>query len=534
MSGIALLVPNEEMYRAAHDVLQEMKLRLEIIREIETDRAVSEARQAIRQGAEIIIARGLQATMIKQYTDIPVVEITLTPQDVTAMLEKARRILHSPGETGDGGEQVPPQVAIVMFRNMACDMSGLGERCGVTLREYYVQNPELLREAAQQAVEDRADLIIGGETVLSVADEAGVPSVYLVNSEASLKNAILEAQRLQEMLEGGSLQAKSGSAASHSGQGAPAPAAFVNFPFESEAMGRAVRLAARLAPSGAPKLLIEPSGTLYHAFASAIHNHSPHSGEKLLVYDCVEGESAYETLFGKYGMVTQAAKGSLQINFIEHLDRRSQQRLLEILRFRNVILLSRTEKLREHLVPELYARLSAFAIRIPPLSETPEDIRLLTEIYLRSHCERCGHFHVLTEAARETIEALPWPGSRIQLDSFLERLVLTAEKRSITDRMVAVLYEELYGRDPFDANAGSRPAEGTSGRSRTGDRAPEYPGKGLAENNSNREAATAASLERDLLLRTLAEHFGNREKTAASLGISKTTLWRKLRKYGIL
>ena len=66
VANIALLVPNDELFRLTHDVLQEQQKRLFLMKVIESERAVMEARQAINQGADIIIARGLQATIIKQ------------------------------------------------------------------------------------------------------------------------------------------------------------------------------------------------------------------------------------------------------------------------------------------------------------------------------------------------------------------------------------------------------------------------------------------------------------------------------------
>ena len=93
MAKIALLVPREEMYHQAHDVLQDLHRQVFTMRVIRTENAVSEARRAIRDGAEIIIARGIQATLIKQYTDCTVVEIMLTREKVEELLFHARKVL---------------------------------------------------------------------------------------------------------------------------------------------------------------------------------------------------------------------------------------------------------------------------------------------------------------------------------------------------------------------------------------------------------------------------------------------------------
>ena len=76
---------------------------------------------AIADGASIIIARGLQASLIKQYTDIPVVEIVLTAQEMALLVMKAKQIVNKPR----------PVIAVVGFRNMFCDMSFFDELYGI-------------------------------------------------------------------------------------------------------------------------------------------------------------------------------------------------------------------------------------------------------------------------------------------------------------------------------------------------------------------------------------------------------------------
>ena len=514
MARIALLVPNDELFRLTHDVLQEQKRQLFLMKVIRSERAVMEARQAISQGAEIIIARGLQATIIKQYTDIPVVEISLTRQGVRDLLERAKRILRKEN----------PHIALVTFKNMACDMTGLDRACGVQLHEYLIQNPELLQPTALQAIEDKADLIIGGQTVLELADAAGIPSLFLTNTQDAVEEAIREAFRLAEAFDHGETaavrrrQSRSGAGSS----GAAREAAFVNFPYCSRRMQAAVTLAEQLSATDCPKLLIEPVGTLHRAFAHAMHNRSKHSQEKLVVYDCVPGESSYEALFGRGGKANEAAKGTLEINYIEYLDIASQRKLPELLMFRNVIAVSGTAALQDALIPALYARLQPFSVRIPPLMETPEEIPYLIDVYMQQLPERCGRYHVLTKEAVKVMTAFPWPGGRIQLESFLERLVITADHRSLRAEEVTALYAAIYGEDAagpaaMDSTHGSEPGR------MTGEEAAAEPSV----------CRSVQALERERIVHTLAECMGSREKTAEKLGISKTTLWRKLKAYGI-
>lgn len=110
MGKTILLVSREEMLHQAHNILQEKKYTIHGMRVISTENAVMEARKAIADGASIIIARGLQASLIKQYTDIPVVEIVLTAQEMALLVMRARQIV----------AKSRPVIAVVGFRNMFC------------------------------------------------------------------------------------------------------------------------------------------------------------------------------------------------------------------------------------------------------------------------------------------------------------------------------------------------------------------------------------------------------------------------------
>ena len=107
----------------------------------------------------------------------------------------------------------------------------------------------------------------------------------------------------------------------------------------------------------------------------------------------------------------------------------------------------------------------------------------------------------LTEGGRKKILSLQWEGNRIQLHSFVERLVLCAKKRSVDEIYIQKTYDDLYPN--------IRKVEG-----------------------ENRLVVyeTPEALE---LKNILQKNGGNRAQTAEELGISTTTLWRKMKKYGI-
>ena len=168
MGKIALLVPREEMIYQAHNLLQEAGYQdkafaVSCMKVVRTKNIVMEARQAIAGGASMIIARGLQASLIKQYTDIPVIEIVITAQEMALLVMKAKQIL----------KKEHPVIAVVGFRNMFCDMSYFDGIYGIELRAFYAPDNEQLRAAALQAVEEKVDLLIGGDVAVEAAAGGG-------------------------------------------------------------------------------------------------------------------------------------------------------------------------------------------------------------------------------------------------------------------------------------------------------------------------------------------------------------------------
>ena len=196
MGKVAILVPREEMLYHAHNILQEKsksKKHYEIgdMKVVRTKNAVMEARQSIAGGASMIIARGLQASLIKQYTDIPVIEIVATAQEMALLVVKAKQIL----------KKENPVIAVVGFQNMFCDMSYFDSIYAIELRTFYAENNEDLRMTTMRAVEENVDLIIGGEVAVETAAQAGIPSLFLSNTEDSIRNAFSMADSVSYAME---------------------------------------------------------------------------------------------------------------------------------------------------------------------------------------------------------------------------------------------------------------------------------------------------------------------------------------------
>jgi DNA-binding NtrC family response regulator len=154
-------------------------------------------------------------------------------------------------------------------------------------------------------------------------------------------------------------------------------------------------------------------------------------------------------------------------------------------------------KLRE----DLLYRLNVFPIRLPPLRERREDIGLLADHFLAEICKEEGQEKRLSKSAYQRMNEYDWPGNVRELRNVVQRAYVMASDSTISDEWL-----ELQ-----------------AGRSALGD-APSILSVPIG--------TTLAEMERSLILATL-EHFeGNKERTAAALGVSLKTLYNRLKDYG--
>ncbi|MBL8741023.1 MAG: sigma 54-interacting transcriptional regulator, partial [Myxococcales bacterium] len=152
---------------------------------------------------------------------------------------------------------------------------------------------------------------------------------------------------------------------------------------------------------------------------------------------------------------------------------------------------------------DLFYRVSAFSLTLPPLRERPLELRLLSERFIRAFSERDGKPPVpLTEAAGECLRASRWPGNIRELRNAIEHAVLMAEGRPIE-------------RQHLPARLLAAPARGAS-------RAPRL---GVKEEIED--------LERGRIEQALADHKGSRTRAAQALGMSRRALIYKLHKHGL-
>lgn len=190
MAKAAMIVPREKMMTLARPLLESYShvdmMLLEHVDQGDSQRALKIARDAIAQGCELIIARGVQAMLIKRNTAVPVVEIQLTAQEVGCELLKMREQMSDP----------IPRIGLVVLNNMVSDISRINELLPVDLREYCTDSQQELPAAVDRALADGCLGIIGGHIACERAEELGLACRFLPDSSESLRNAMTIASRV--------------------------------------------------------------------------------------------------------------------------------------------------------------------------------------------------------------------------------------------------------------------------------------------------------------------------------------------------
>ncbi len=162
---------------------------------------------------------------------------------------------------------------------------------------------------------------------------------------------------------------------------------------------------------------------------------------------------------------------------------------------------------------DLYHRLNVVNLRIPPLRERPQDIPLLAAHFLDRTARETGINHTLSDESLRTMMEYPWPGNVRELENTIER--------ACTLSSGPLLHLGDLTTQLKNFHLASRRAVGAISASEREPAAGSEPVVSLAE------------LEKQAILDTLRKFDGDKLEAARLLGIGKTTLYRKLKEYGI-
>ena len=297
----------------------------------------------------------------------------------------------------------------------------------------------------------------------------------------------------------------------------------------SEAFKRITRLIRKVALMDSNVLITGETGTGKELIARTIHLQSRRRQKPFVVVDC---GSLVETLFesemfghvkGSFtgaldttkGRFETANKGTLFLDEIANVDMNLQARLLRMVQDQEVskvgsprprkvdvrIIAATNRELSREIAEnrfrkDLFYRLNVVPLHIPPLRDRPEDVPLLTEYFLRKLSkEMPARIARISEEAMGLIKAYPWPGNVRELRNAIERAIIVSEADVLCPDDLMLGEAATWSED------------------------------------SPVRARSLAEMEKIEIMKALRDCKGNRNQTAARLGIHRKTLREKLRKY---
>ncbi|QDG50470.1 GAF domain-containing protein [Persicimonas caeni] len=322
----------------------------------------------------------------------------------------------------------------------------------------------------------------------------------------------------------------------------PTRSTFEHIAFASRAMEDVLVQVERVAKSDIPVVVHGESGVGKELVAEALHAASPRSNGPFVAFNCgAVSESLMESeMFGhvkgaftgaqsdREGFFHAANGGTIFLDEVGEMPASMQVKLLRVLQERKVRRVGATEaepvdvrvvcathRSLEEMVEEgsfredLYYRLAAFVVEVPPLRDRREDIPLIARKLLDRIGESSGESYRLVPEAARLLSQAHWKGNVRELENTLRAACALADGCELGERDVAPL---LRIREADDGREGRRPSRTTSRTSKLGRK----PKAGRAE-----------------VVEALRRAGGDKERAAEALGVSVRTLYRYQKKYDI-
>jgi DNA-binding NtrC family response regulator len=326
----------------------------------------------------------------------------------------------------------------------------------------------------------------------------------------------------------------------------------------SPAMHRTLAQTQKAAKTLLPVLIEGESGTGRDLLARVICGLGERAARPFIAVNCatLSGDEAERYLFGtdaEPGRIAAAQGGTLLLDEIGELTPAAQARLMKLVsdgqlepvgatrpERANIRVIAATSTRLLNLAQagdfreDLYYRLNVFPIYLPPLRERTEDIEPLARHFLtRSAAETGRRVSGLTGGALDLLVSYAWPGNVRQLEGAVHRAVALSEGGQLDAADFPQILALARGREEAErltlaAPVPSAPVHIDAHRKR--DEAGTAPDRFL---DATGEVAPLPDLERDLIAFAIQHYGGRMSKVARALRIGRSTLYRKLREYGL-
>ena len=339
----------------------------------------------------------------------------------------------------------------------------------------------------------------------------------------------------------------------------------------SPAMDRVKTLIAKAAKSPIPVLVEGESGVGKELVARAVQGMGDRAGKPFITVNCgaIPANLVESILFGhkkgaftgavadQPGKFSEAHGGTLFLDEVGELPLDTQVKLLRAIQNGEIEPLggSRTERVNVRVISatnkrllnltkagafreDLYYRLNVFPIYVPPLRERSEDIQILAGHFIARLAAEAGKRVVgISDPALDLLRAYDWPGNIRQFENAIYRAVVLTDSAYLERADFPQIVAQTSGRDAALKMTESLPAasapvhidNATASLRSTGE------GEAIPDRfvDETGEVVALSDVERELIVFALKHYGGRMSRVARALGIGRSTLYRKLREYGL-
>jgi propionate catabolism operon transcriptional regulator len=483
------------------------------------EEAVAHIRERMTtERCDAVIAGGSNAAYLKSRLSVPVIIAKASGLDVMQALARARKIT--------------PDIGLISYQETMPELADFQATFGLKIVQRTYVTEEDARAQINELKAAGIKAIVGAGLITDLADEAGLTGVF-VYSATSIRQAFDDAIELARFTRLESHRGRTQAVADtlrvkHS---------VADLRGDSAAMQKVKQAVFLFAKSPATVLIQGETGTGKELVAQAIHSESLRARQAFVAINCgAVAESLLESeLFGyeegaftgsrrggHAGLFEAAHRGTLFLDEIGEMPLALQTRLLRVLEEREVVRVGGTRPIpvdvriigashcdldarvrSGQFRADLFYRLGVLRLMLPPLRERQEDLVLLAEWHLKNAMAALAvrphaNLHAEVVACAELFSNYTWPGNIREMRNLMERLALfmAAEPlQALTPNLVLSVAPEI--------------------KSLPGQSAPKTDVRVLNE-------------PLESYAQVLARFNGNRQAAAQHLGISRTTLWRKL------
>jgi len=336
--------------------------------------------------------------------------------------------------------------------------------------------------------------------------------------------------------------------------GAQASFTFDSIIGENKQLKYSIKIARMASQNMSNVLLQADSGTGKEVFAQAIHNASLRNNGPFVAINCAalpreligselfgysEGAFTGAKRGGRLGKFELASKGTLMLDEIGDMPLEQQAILLRAIQEKAIMrvggdtlihvdvrIIAATNQNLLKLVEQgrfradLYYRLNVVQISIPPLRERSEDIELLFKYFIETMSPKFNrHITEIQSAVIKCLQTYEWPGNIRELQNVVERILLVSE-----DGLISI---EHLPREIVNAAIGHK-TDSWENKSNS------LPSGSPALTDRRTRKLAALEQEKEMIIQTLDMNAGNISKASAELGISRNTLYRKMKNYKII